>query len=471
MNSATIHDVFRLALPAGSTLIVGQEQLGRAVSWACSLRPSPPAFPKLDGNEIALIDIEDLRRLDPQMRLERVIGSLREAKVAAVVVLGEVSAAAVQAATTHEIPVFKLPEHAQMVQVERTIIRLIVDREGYLAQRSTELQRELNQIALDGGGLVRITAHLAQFAQQPALMLQEDGQVAAAAGVDTLSEQSRQALLSSIPNITTLRSAVARADQHDSQHRFPFGLLPVNGNQSNGPFPEILVAPVSANDMIRGFCLILRPRASAGGQISSVETVAAAQGVAAAALEWAKQNAVDIAEERMRSTFVDELLASEISDQEAWIQRGKSLNYDLALPHAAWLIETHGIIDWPSPLQRFAEERGVNIPFSRRESGHLLFWPLENPKSARELKTVAHEFAERTLAGAPKATLVIGIGRPATTPELWVQSLQQASDSLRLGKEWRGSAVTYFGAAHDPEQQPGSAPLFQTHPEPPDRTR
>ena len=79
-NTTTIDDIFRLALPAGTHLITGDDLLARSVTWACSLRPSPPAFPKLDGNELALVDMEDLRRLDPQMRLDRVVLSLQSAR-------------------------------------------------------------------------------------------------------------------------------------------------------------------------------------------------------------------------------------------------------------------------------------------------------------------------------------------------------------------------------------------------------
>ena len=83
-----------------------------------------------------------------------------------------------------------------------------------------------------------------------------------------------------------------------------------------------------------------------------MEEVAVAQGASAAALEWAKQNAVGIAEERMRATFLDELLAAEIADEQAWIRRGSSLNYDLAKPHVAVLAEASGVPDWPAPLLR-----------------------------------------------------------------------------------------------------------------------
>ena len=69
-STATLGDVYHLALPQETQLLVGGEFLHRPVSWACSLRPSPPAFPKLDGNELALVDMEDLRHLDPKARLE-----------------------------------------------------------------------------------------------------------------------------------------------------------------------------------------------------------------------------------------------------------------------------------------------------------------------------------------------------------------------------------------------------------------
>src|SRR6187402_3253491 len=132
-SSTTIDDIYRLALPANTQILAGEEYLGRSVTWACSLRPSPPAFPKLDGNELALIDMEDLRRLDPQMRLDRVVFSLQSARISAIAVLGKVDKTAVAAAQSTNLALFQLPATASTVQVERAVIRLIVDRAGYIA--------------------------------------------------------------------------------------------------------------------------------------------------------------------------------------------------------------------------------------------------------------------------------------------------------------------------------------------------
>ena len=147
----------------------------------------------------------------------------------------------------------------------------------------------------------------------------------------------------------------------------------------------------------------------------------------------------------MRAAFLDELLASEIADEASWIQRGASLGYDLSMPHAAWFVEAHDIPAWPKSLDDFIHSMDVSVPYSRRNNGILLFWPIDNARSARELKEVAANFTDQVTKRAPSAQFIIGIGRPAVAPSEWLRSQQQARESWRLGKEWRGAPVTYFG--------------------------
>lgn len=442
-SSATIDDVYRLALPAGSELLTGEEVLNRGVSWACSLRPSPPAFPKLDGNELALIDMDDLRRLDPKMPLDRVVRTLQDARIAAIAVQGQVSEVAIKVASANRTALFQIPVGIPLVQVERAVIRLIVDRAGYLAQRSADLQHDLNQIALDGGGLDKIAHHVAQFAQSPLILLREDGQMAACAGLEALSDVRRQSVVNTLPNIMALRSWAA--SQSGTGANKTVGVLPLAKLSDGSAYGEVALTSIVAAESVRGYCLLLRPTNIAQQDISAVEEIAVNQGAAAAALEWAKLNAIGVAADRMRAAFVDELLASEIADEQAWIQRGASLNYDLTKPHVAWVVEAKNVPEWPAPLLRFVGEQNVNAPYSRRDEGILLFWPVDDPKSGRTLKPLAQSFAERLLAQYPKAKIIIGISRPAVSPAMWLQSQQQARESWRLGKEWKGAPVTYFG--------------------------
>ncbi len=439
-NTTTIDDIFRLALPAGTQLITGDDLLARSVTWACSLRPSPPAFPKLDGNELALVDMEDLRRLDPQMRLDRVVLSLQSARVAAIAVLGSIDRAATAAAESTRLPLFQLPSSAALVQVERTVIRLIVDRAGYIAQRSAELQRELNQVTLAGGGLPQIAQHVQHFAQQPVVLLRDDGEVTTAVGLEQLNETRRQRLLGNLPNVRALRSSAAQHNANGDEPPAPIALA-INVDPD---FSHAIVTPIVINETVRGFCLLLR---AAGGlaEPSAVEEIAASQCAAAAALEWAKQYAVEVASDRMRAAFVDDLLAAEVADEQAWIQRGASLGFDLTKPHVAWMVEARGIPDWPGPLLRAIGERKLHVPLSRRDEGMLLFWPTENAKSGRDHKAIAAELVGRFQGSYARSRVLIGIGRPAPSPAGWLASQQQARESWRLGKEWKGTPVTYFG--------------------------
>ena len=453
-RSATLEDIYRLVLPSATTLLVGEQTLGRAVSWACSLRPSAPAFPKLAGDELALIDMEDLRRLDSQMQLDHVVQNLSNAHISAIAVLGTVDESALQAARAANIALFLLPTGESLVQIERAIIRFIVDRAGYIAQRSSELQRVLSQSALDGGGLRAIAEHGYHFIQQPLILLDEDGTIAATAGLPKSADLHKDALRQMLPNLTALRSFVAT--QVAISLSDMIGVLPLatsiqfksnSGRDRSSSYRDAVVAPINVNEAARGYCLLLRNRAGSQStqQISAVEEIACHQCAAAAALEWAKQNAVGVAEDRMRASFVDELLASAIADEQAWIQRGSSLGYDLTRPHVAWVLQVRNVADWPASLFSFVKEQKVIAPYSHRDGEILLFWPVDNPKSGRELKAVANKLVEGIMAKAPSAEIVIGLGRPAATPAEWRQSQQQARESWYLGREWRGTAVTYYG--------------------------
>lgn len=439
-DSATLEDVYHLALPQETRILVGAEYLRRPVSWACSLRPSAPAFPNLAGNELALVDMDDLRQLDSRMRLDRVVQSLRQARVSAIAVRGPVVDNTVAVAEQEEMPLFQLPDSVSLLEIERTIIRLIVDREGYIAARAADLQRELTQIELDGGGLTTVAHRLYTFAQQPVLFLRDDGQLSAHAGLDELPEHQHQRVLAGVPNPTSLRTWAA--SQKPSTLNRAVGLIKMAGDPV---YQQAVVSAIIAGERLQGYFLLLRTVEQSGAEPTTVETMVARQGAGAAALEWSRQNAVGEARDRMQAAFVDDLLANEIADEQAWVQRGESLGYDLSLPHTAWLVDVQEAADWHGVLTQFVASRKEAIPISRRSEGVLLFWPGENQKSGRTFKNDANELVEQLLAVAPKAQIIIGIGRPAVSPSEWLRSLQQARESWHMGKSWQASPVTYFG--------------------------
>ena len=442
-DATTLEEIYRLALPQGSRLLFGEELLNRPVSWACSLRPSPPAFPNLEGEELALIDANQLRQFNPQMRLDRVVNSLHQASISAIGVMGNVSLEAVVAAEQNQIPLIALPDSEPLLSVERTVIRLIVDRGGYLATKAADLQRELTQIELDGGGMEMMAELLASFSEQPVLFLKDEGTPIAVAGLEELTEQHKRRVLASLPSRTTLRSwLAAKFGTEPSENTELTGIISID---SKNHYREMVVSPVIVAERVEGYCLLLRSDSGNSKEISTIERLAVLQGAGAAALAWSREQAVGAVEEKMRAVFLDELLATEIADEEAWIQRGHSLGFDLTRPHTAWLIQAEGIQDWPNALRQYLAAKQDPILLSVRAEVALLFWPCDNPKSGRDFKTVANGLVEHFTSTFQRASLVIGIGRPAASVREWLRSLEQARESWRMGSSWQASPVTYFG--------------------------
>jgi len=443
-NAASLNDVFRLAMPMGTELVTQNAGLDQKVSWACCSRPGPPAFPSLEGGELALISMSDLQVLDPEGDLAQVLHRLMEANIAAVGVQGKFGVDAVERANADGLPLFAIPDRVSLHQVERDIIRLIVDRSAYILQRATNLQRELNQITLDGGGLEAIAKQIQHVTEQPFIVLNSSGHIVTTAGVGAGSS-SLGPLQSSLPNVMQLRSWAVGRNFNAADRSHGVLSLAAGSRALLREYHECAVEPVIVSEEIQGYCLLLR-HGSAQARLSPIEEIAVTQGAAAAAIDWVTRNAVGAAEERMRASFLDELLASSIADEQAWIRRGRSVGYDLEKPHAAWMLEGEEFPDWPKAILTPLNEHWPNLLSSLRENRLLIYCPLTGAKEdmGRESKRRALAVVEAVRTAHPQGRLHIGVGGATTSPSGWLRSQQQAWESLRVNKIWGTSPVTLF---------------------------
>lgn len=106
-----------------AVLLTEADGLRSAVSWVVSLRPYPPAFPRMRGGELALVATENLARLDPPITLCDVVRLLLSTGAAAMAVRGEIDQAAVQAAHGAKLPLLSLPTDAPLADIEQAVMR------------------------------------------------------------------------------------------------------------------------------------------------------------------------------------------------------------------------------------------------------------------------------------------------------------------------------------------------------------
>lgn len=125
MDSLKLRDLLLPGQPLESAEVVtGREWLDNPVSWVVSLRPYPPAFPRLRGGELALVAVEHLARLEPPTSLGDVVQQLASLKAAAVAVRGEIDSSGRIAAQETRLPLLQLEDNAPLHDIEQEIIRL-----------------------------------------------------------------------------------------------------------------------------------------------------------------------------------------------------------------------------------------------------------------------------------------------------------------------------------------------------------
>lgn len=159
---ATVREIWHLALPPGTTLAGGGEGLNQPVEWVASLRAAFPLFGTLKKGYLAIARLEVARRLDSHLTPSYLLTELHRARASALIVDEGISAQDAALADELALPVLALPRGSDLHQVEREILRTLVDREGQLARREREAREHLAEL-LSRGGLQAVVDELARL--------------------------------------------------------------------------------------------------------------------------------------------------------------------------------------------------------------------------------------------------------------------------------------------------------------------
>ena len=84
-----VTEIMKLALPPGTRLVAGAAGVGATVTWATMFRSRPPALDHLEGGELVLLSLAAVRIVDASLSLGRILSTLHERRVAALVVDGD----------------------------------------------------------------------------------------------------------------------------------------------------------------------------------------------------------------------------------------------------------------------------------------------------------------------------------------------------------------------------------------------
>ncbi len=426
----TLQEIVTLALPNETRVLAGHGLMSRPVTWVVSTSCDDCVTRSASGDLAFLLPPYSSDLATP-------ISQLAQVGIAGVAVIGEPAPDVVDAAERAGAVLLALPESADVRQIERWVLALVLDRDHAMEQRTAQLYQQLTVLSAENGGLAEMAALIGRTTGKTVL-IQDKRLNVIAAWFATETTAQRDAI-----EIWAAAPANLPEELHDRKR----------AAQSQGILEQHLaienltrlVAPIVAKGMARGFLSLIAP----GDTLGMFDRSAAERSAAACALEMAKAKAVSEAEKRVRGSFVDALLAGSLSPMEAarWAKRNK---YDPDGRHAAI------VVDWAEkehPTCRRLETlvHGLVSSFpagmlaQARENELIIFGRLEPKQGIETARYIAESIRRQASAEFPNDPLAIGIGRPVDALIGLRDSYREARQAQLMARRLADPNPLYFG--------------------------
>ena len=334
----------------------------------------------------------------------------------------KVPPAIVKVAQEYDFPLFEVPYHVPFIAITEAVASKIVNEQYSLLQRSLAVHEKLTKIVLEEKGLEAILSTLSALVGCSAVLFDFHGVVLCEAAY---RRHLGAELIADLWRMISER----RADRQN------FAL------SMDGVGSGVQVYPVVASHRIGAFLAVVKD----SGDFSEYDRIILHNVVTVTALELVKKKAVAETEKRLAGDFFDELIASDLYEEEI-ARRLAFFGLDPQSPHLIVLVD----IDEPDgdgggeaaqdvkerlhwTVDEFMARRDVlGISASRSDSVVVLVQP--GKMDAREVIGLAGELQAVIAEMLPEISVSVGIGRPHRQLIDLRQSYYEASYAIKIRK-------------------------------------
>ncbi len=432
MQSAplVLNELVRFGLVGSYSILAGAAGLHRSVTWVHALPGVLLQEHQPARGELILL-------IPPYADLPAQLQRLAQCESAGVGLLQpELSEELRQWADAVPFPLIQLPADADLLQVQRNLLRLLVDKEAGLLIRRAEIYQHLTELSKENYGIEALARALAEITRKGILI--HDKRLHVLAQVPPAEGESAWAQIlewtSFSENLPAELQDRKRAAEISESLEQP---MPGGGVR--------LLVPIIANQMARGFLSIV----SIHGQFDQLDCIAIEQGAAACALEMAKVKAVSEARKQLTGDLIEAVLASSVNEIDAarWAERAR---YRRTGPHVALAMQW-APREAPSMrrLETIVSGELKRVPSravaQRREAEVVVFYALNPERGLADAQQWAQRVYELAQAEFPRAALAIGLGRPSETLLGLRHSYHEAAQAMALEHKLRHKRPQYFG--------------------------
>ncbi len=337
----------------------------------------------------------------------------------------KVPPALVRVAEDYGFPLFEVPYHVPFIAITEAVASKIVNEQYSLLQRSLAVHEKLTKIVLEEKGLEAILSTLSALVGCSAVLFDFHGVVLCEAAY-------RRKLGAEL--VADLWRLIG--DRRADRQNFALSM--------DGVGSGVQVYPVVASHRIGAFLAVVKD----SGDFSEYDRIILHNVVTVTALELVKKKAVAETEKRLAGDFFDELIASDLYEEEI-ARRLAFFGLDPQSPHLIVLIDSDDAdgeaaggertdaaaldvkerLHWT--VDEFMARRDVlGISASRSDSVVVLVQP--GKMDAEEVIGLAGELQAVIAEMVPEVSVSVGIGRPHRQLIDLRQSYYEASYAIKI---------------------------------------
>ena len=438
-QEVTVEEIRKLALPLSTHIVSGEGLLNRAVTWTTVIHPEDDIDSK-SSQLHELILIAPVTNPNKAHSDSELIHWASQAKASAIVFSSPVSPTALAEAKSYNLPVMTLSSDARIRDVEKTIVRLLVNRKGQIERRGTQIYRQLTQISSRNEGMDELIGAMARLTNK-AVIIQDKR-------LHPISHKLQPQFVGLWDDVEFFLKKqdnlpVELHDRHRVVEIDPPVLmqsLPIAGMAR-------LIAPIITKNVGRGYLSII----GHDGDLDEIDQLVCEHGAAACALEMAKQKAVNETEKRLRGTFLDRLLLGDVSQQEA-IRQGERFNHDMTHTHLALVLSWRG--ETPPSMRRLetivntiitSQHADALVWIREKEREVVVFHATDFDDPIDHSMALANTFSKEVNRQYPHNHIAIGLGQIARDINAWRSSYRDAVQAKELAERLQTDTPLYIG--------------------------
>lgn len=337
-----------------------------------------------------------------------------------------VPAELIDLAEENDFPLFEIPYNVPFIAITEAVSSKIVNEQYALLQRSLAVHEKLTKIVLEEKGLESILSTLSALVGCSAVLFDFHGLV--------LCEASYRRKL---PSGTIADLWAQISDRRASRQDFTIGVEGIGSG--------VQVYPVVASHRIGAFLAVVKDT----GEFSDYDRIILHHVVTVTALELVKKKAVAETEKRLAGDFFDELVASDLYEEEI-ARRLAFFGLRPEAEHLIMLVDIDGFKAFPKgareetvvldvkerlhwAVDEFLARRAVPFISASRSDSVVVLAQLDRAGSAK-MMGLAQELHTTVGALFPEITVSVGLGRPHKSLVDLRQSYYEATYAIKIRK-------------------------------------